>query len=293
MEVRLEEAARAQIATLLAETSAIRDDLDRRADIFRTNRLEELRTRLTHARSRLAILEQEQATVPDPRLLDAVEENDQRLPAEPRLDALVLDHARERVAILQIALGAAQQGVFLGDGYNDAPNAEQRSVELRSEIATLNTRLAEADARLTAVGERADRERLRVNSQIGGDLQSPVTGIFWDVLQADGVNVQRGDPLLRLVDCNSTVVTLSVTERTYNDLAVGQPARFRLAGSSEVHDATVARLAGSGAAAIYQAMAVAPSQQHLERFDVALIVPALRDGGGGQLCHRPDGPCLL
>lgn len=279
MEVRLEEAARAQIAELLAETGAIRDDLNRRADIFRTNRLEELQTRLTHARSRLAILEQEQAAVPDPRLLEAVEEDDQRLPAEPRLDALVLDHARERVAILQIALNAAQQGVFLGDGYNDAPNAEQRSVELRSEIAALNTRLAEADARVTAVGERADRERLRVNSQIGGDLQSPVTGIFWDVLQADGVNVQRGDPLLRIVDCSSTVVTLSVTERTYNDLAVGQPARFRLAGSSEVHDATVARLAGSGAATIYQAMAVAPSQKHLERFDVALIVPALRDGG--------------
>lgn len=116
MEVRLEEAARAQIAELLAETGAIRDDLDRRANIFRTNRLEELRTRLTHARSRLAILEQEQAAVPDPRLLDAVEENDQRLPAEPRLDALALDHARERVAILQIALSAAQQGVFLGDG---------------------------------------------------------------------------------------------------------------------------------------------------------------------------------
>lgn len=281
MEARLEEATRVQIEALLSDTQAIRDTLVARTAIFREERLQELRTRLAHAEARLAILDA-QGAIPDDdqqSLLDAVGDGTDRLPGEPRLDALVLDHARERVAVLQIALRAAEQNVFLGDGYNDAPNAEQRAIELESEIAALQSRLIEAQERSAAVRERADRERLRVNSLTGGDVSSPVTGLLWEVLQANGVNVQRGDPLLRLVDCQGAVVTASVTEGVYNALSIGDAAKFRLAGASSVYDATVARLAGSGAETIYRNLAVAPSQRHLERFDVALIVPQLAQSG--------------
>jgi hypothetical protein len=91
--------------------------------------------------------------------------------------------------------------------------------------------------------------------------------------------VQRGDPLLRLIDCSATLVTLSVTERVYNGLTIGQNAKFRLGGTSDVFDATISRLAGSGAATVYRNLAVAPSQRHLERYDVTLIVPGLREMG--------------
>lgn len=287
MEARLEEATRAQIEALLAETEASRDALLERTQIFRARRLEELRTRLSHAETRLAILEASGAPADEgqERLLDVVEQGTERLPGEPRLDGLVLDHARERVEVLKIALRAAEENVFLGDGYNDSPNAEQRAVELASEIAALQTRLTEAENRVAAVGERVDRERLRVNGLTGGEIRSPVTGLLWEVLEADGVNVQRGDPLLRLLDCQATMVTASVTERVYNSLAVGDAARFRLGGSSTVYDATVARLAGSGAETIYRNLAVAPSQRHLERYDVALIVP--------QLAHLGVEGCMI
>lgn len=281
MEVRLEDAARAQIEALLAETEAVRETLIERTQIFRDRRLEELRARLSHAEARLAILETGGGAVDETQqqILTAVEEGIERLPGELRLDALVLDHARERVEVLRIALQAAEKNVFLGDGYNDAPNAEQRAVELSSEIAALQTRLAEAKERVAALHERVDRERIRVNGLTGGELRSPVTGLLWEVLEANGVNVQRGDPLLRLVDCRATMVTASVTERVYNSLSVGDAARFRLGGSSTVYDATVARLAGSGAETVYRNLAVAPSQRHLERYDVALIVPQLAQLG--------------
>lgn len=281
MEARLEEATRAQIEELVSETKATREALLQRTQIFRKRRLEELRTRLSHAEERLNILEGGNGALgqTQQQLLDAVEADAERLPAEPRLDALILDHARERVEVLSIALRAAEENVFLGDGYNDSPNAEQRAVELTSEIAALQTRLAEAEERVATVSERVDRERLRVNGLSGGDIQSPVTGLLWEELEADGVNIQRGDPLMRLVDCSATLVTASVTERVYNSLAVGDAARFRLGGASTVYDATVARLAGSGAATIYRNLAVAPSQRHLERYDVALIVPQLSQLG--------------
>lgn len=283
MEARLEAAAEAQIAALLSETQSIREDMAEQTRSDRARRLEELREHLSHAEARLTILETGGVTLEneDQQLLDAVAQDADRLPGEPRLDALVLDHARERVDVLRIALRAAEENVFLRDG-NDAG---QRLRELDKDIAILASHLAEAQERSAAVRERADRERIRVNGLTGGDLQAPVDGLFWEVLEADSVTVQRGDPLLRLVDCQATLVTVSVTERVYNGLTVGQAATFRLGGTSEVLDATISRLAGSGAAAVYRSLAVAPSQRHLERYDVALIVPALRQAG-------PEG-CMI
>ncbi|AUH65550.1 HlyD family efflux transporter periplasmic adaptor subunit [Paracoccus zhejiangensis] len=283
MEARLEAAAEAQIAALLSETQSIREHLAEQTRSDRARRLEELREHLSHAEARLTILETGGVTLEneDQQLLDAVAQDADRLPGEPRLDALVLDHARERVDVLRIALRAAEENVFLRDG-NDAG---QRLRELDKDIAILASHLAEAQERSAAVRERADRERIRVNGLTGGDLQAPVDGLFWEVLEADSVTVQRGDPLLRLVDCQATLVTVSVTERVYNGLTVGQAATFRLGGTSEVLDATISRLAGSGAAAVYRSLAVAPSQRHLERYDVALIVPALRQAG-------PEG-CMI
>ncbi|WP_438879389.1 hypothetical protein, partial [Bacillus cereus group sp. Bce036] len=87
-----------------------------------------------------------------------------------------------------IALRAAEENVFLRDG-NDAG---QRLWELDKDIAILASHLAEAQERSAAVRERADRERIRVNGLTGGDLQAPVDGLFWEVLEADSVTVQRG-----------------------------------------------------------------------------------------------------
>ncbi|SIS78488.1 Multidrug resistance efflux pump [Roseivivax lentus] len=279
-DLRMERAfAVAQIASAnaLAEASRdIRASLVERTEIYRTERLAELRTRLDHARRRLEILEG--GDIPDDEeqiLIDGFDEDLARLPFEPLRSELALDHARERVAVLEIAVRAAEQDVFLGDGYNDAPNAEQRAVELDSQIAAYETEKALAERRLAAIDMRLERERVRVTVLAGGVIASPVNGRYWEVLQPDGVAVQRGDPILRMLDCDSTFVTLSVTERVYNGLQVGQAASFRMDGDGRIFDAIIARLAGSGAATIYRNIAVAPSQQHLERYDVAILVPEL------------------
>ncbi|MCA2013548.1 HlyD family efflux transporter periplasmic adaptor subunit [Cereibacter sphaeroides] len=276
MELALAQAETARIEADLTATEAVHTALLHRTAIFHTERLAEIRTRLDHARLRLALLEG--GEVPDAlqqRLADLLDDAGDRLPQEPLITPLVLDHARERVAVLEIALRAAEQGVFLGDGYNDSPNAEQRATELESVLSGLRNALVEAQAREAAYTQRLNRERVRVNGLTGGEIVAPVTGAYWEILEASGVNVQRGDPLLRLVDCGSSIVTLSVTERIYNSLRVGQGATFRLAGNNDVYRGTVARLAGSGAATIYNHLAVAPSERHLERFDVTLLVPAL------------------
>ncbi|MBD3624669.1 MAG: HlyD family efflux transporter periplasmic adaptor subunit [Rhodobacteraceae bacterium] len=276
MEQGFAEAEMARIAADLDSTQSMRESLDDRTATYRAARLDELRTRLDHARLRLSVLEGKDLPEDmDLRAIAAVDDLPDRLPLEPGLEPLILSHARERVEILEIALKAAQAGVFLGDGYNDSPNSEQRATELESVISGLQNSLAETQRRLDAIKTRIQRENLRVNNLTGAEITSPVNGIYWDTLQADGVNVQRGDPILKLLDCDATFVTLSVTERVFNSLRIGEPASFRLTGGEQVFAGTVARLAGAGAKTLYNNLAVAPSEKHLERYDVALLVPGL------------------
>lgn len=269
-----------EIARLTSDEEATRQilsGLEERASVYTQHRVAELEIRLQHARSRLALIEESGDAGDENAAVDAVGGDTEKLPGADRFPALALDHARERVEVLEVALNAAQAGVFLGDGYNDAPNAEQRAVELRSEIAATQTLLAEAQSRQTAVTKRIGQERERVNGLSGGGLTAPVNGLVWEVLAADGEHLERGDPVLKLVDCGSVMVSLSVSESVYNTLAPGQSAEFRPLGGSRVFDATVLRLAGAGAATIYRNLAVAPSRKHLERYDVTLLVSGLKD----------------
>lgn len=190
--------------------------------------------------------------------------------AERRLEA-----AGEEIAVADIELEAAREGVFLGEGYNDAPYSEQRISELVVERNRLETRLAAERARAASIDGRIDAERRRVNRLGSAPVASNVRGRIWAIIAANDERLQRGQEIVRLVDCASTMVTLSVSENVYNTLHVGQSAEFRMNGERETFEGTILRLAGSGAATIYQHLAVAPSERHLQRFDVALKVPGL------------------
>ncbi|VVT04822.1 HlyD family efflux transporter periplasmic adaptor subunit [Rhizobium sp. EC-SD404] len=196
-----------------------------------------------------------------------------------------IDNAREQATAIEIALQSAQRGTFLGDGYNDAPYSEQRISELSLRVQELDAELVAQEKLGAALDQRIEAERRRVNRLNSNALAANVNGLLWDRSAIDGETVQRGESVLRLVDCDSAFVTLSVTENVYNRLAVGTPARFALGGSNIVLDGTITRLAGSGARTVYDSLAIAPSERHLERFDVALLVPALRSD--------PDLRCLI
>jgi len=200
-----------------------------------------------------------------------------RARAASRVAERELEAARSEISVAEIDLAAARSGIFLGEGYNDAPYSEQRISELGVESRRLASHFAQERDRSAALEERIAAERRRVNRLSSSEIKANVRGRLWTVLSADGERLQRGQDVLRLVDCDSTMVTLSVAESVYNRLKVGDSASFRMDGDSRVFQGTVLRLAGSGAATIYQNLAVAPSEKHLERYDVALKLPGLSE----------------
>ena len=105
--------------------------------------------------------------------------------------------------------------MFLGDGYNDAPYSEQRRNELETSHEALLAGLIQASARLDTIAARIGVERQRTTTLGSAALLSTVDGQVWEVLAANGETVQRGQEVLRLMDCGESMVTVSVTESTY------------------------------------------------------------------------------
>ncbi len=252
-----------RLEALATETRRVYTALQRRSARFTERQIAALELRLAHARDRLRLLGIE-AAAGNPASAMAGDAGTARQ-----------SRALEEVDLLENALAAAEDGVFIGEGYNDAPNAEQRRVELRTVLDGLQADLQAAGARLEALAGRVTAEQVAVNRVSAADIRSTVDGQIWEVLAADGERLQQGEAVLRLLDCESLVVTLSVTENVYNRLSVRDTGTFRLAGGGETYPGTIGRLAGSGAATIYRHLAIAPSQRHLERYDVTLNVPGL------------------
>ena len=284
-------------AERLTETSAGLGDaieaLLTRANDYRRERIAQLRAQIDGAEAsaraaeaklryaRLGLDRSNRLSDQGVRTGEALEES-RSLAEVAELD---LASAQETVRVARINLTAAERGIFLGDGYNDAPYSEQRVSELQVEREQLQLTAAAQANVLKSLEVRIRAEQVRVNRLRSASLQANVTGLLWDYLSISGETVQRGQDLIRLVDCQSTIVTLSVSESVYNRITLGSSAKFRMNGSDRLLSGVVTRVAGSGASTVYENLAIAPSQKHLERYDVTLDVPALR--------QEPELRCLI
>ncbi|MBC8048573.1 MAG: HlyD family efflux transporter periplasmic adaptor subunit, partial [Chitinophagales bacterium] len=191
-----------------------------------------------------------------------------------------IEVAEQKVAYLNVELESARNGTFLGDSYNDAPYSTQR-------IRELDLRLDEIDAELDYLQERQkqlqgqiNEENIRLSRMTGAEIASPASGLVWDYRAESGETVQRGQELLRVVDCDTVIVSASVSERLYNRLKTGDAAQFRLLGENVVYNATITRLAGSGAQTRYENFAIGATPEHLTRYDVTLSSSSFREKGG-------------
>lgn len=196
-----------------------------------------------------------------------------------------LESSKQRGSYFETELNSARAGVFIGDSYNDVPFSMQRIRELDLRLAELSVDEQQIEARLANYEQQIDAERVRVNGLTSTTLNARVPAMTWDFLVDDGEYARRGQDLVKLVDCTSLVVTASVSESLYDSLASGAPVQFRLFGDDRIFNGTITRLGGSGASQLYANLAVGPSPQHLQRFDVTVVVP--------DLGRQPDLACAI
>jgi multidrug resistance efflux pump len=262
---------------------AARVDYQRQADSYLSGRVEQIQARLSEANTALeaalARLRESEATYRRSAELgrngyqSQAELNRSRSSAE--VGTQDVQATRDRIRYLTIELESAKRGTFIGEAYSDAPYSQQRVQEMTFLLGEAMVDSNDRTERLDALRKQINEERLRLNRFTDAKIEAPVSGILWELMSGGGEYVRKAQDVLRLVDCTSSVVTASVREAVYNRLKVGDAAQFRLTGEARTFQATVVRLAGSGASTVYRTLAIGPSEEHLKRFDVTLVAPSL------------------
>lgn len=175
--------------------------------------------------------------------------------AQAEADSATALAARRRLAARVVDLTAAREGVFLGASYNDAPYSLQEARRLALQIAEARIKLTSARRSVAQLKSlrKAARKRLLVRSR--AVLRVPVTGQLWVAQAFSREYVSKGQDLYSVVDCSSAVVTASASRGDYNELWLGEPVRFRVAGTTRRYSGRIINLGASGSKGVY---AIAP-----------------------------------
>ena len=200
---------------------------------------------------------------------------------EQKVASATLAALERRLQATEIELAAARKGVFVNDGFNDVPRSSQRASELGQLIAEVQVTIAEQDRRLTSLRSQIDEEADRYRMMSVAVMTSPTDGQVWENLTSPGEDIRRGQELMKVLDCNATVVTAAVSEANFNKLQIGSKASFRLRGEAEELPGRVIGL--HGLASTSANLAINQATLAREPYHVTIEVPALATGKNCQI----------
>ena len=184
-----------------------------------------------------------------------------------------ISQLRARRKAAEIGLASARQGTFIMDGFNDTPQSAQRSLDVEVELADVQARLTGTTRELATVKQDLIKEQQRDRELSTAVIRANISGRVWEVMTAPGEHVNAGQVLMRLLDCSGTIVTASVSERTFQKLKIGQHATFRPSDGGQAVRGWVVGL--SGLAAVMSNDAIQSKALTSEPYHVTLKFPEL------------------
>src|ERR1700736_6077013 len=273
------EREREALSRRLADLERARADADAQAEAFRLGRVRQNELRVEEARAGVAAAtaRESEATAAASRgaalhtrgyMADAAYERVMHAHQVAQQDTIAV---RKRLDALTVELAAARNGTYLGDNYNDVPSSFQRARELTVRIEETQATLDQLARKQETLAAELAAEQKRLTARSTAPLSAPIDGNLWTVQAASGEYVRKGQELFTVLDCSTVVVTAAVSERDYNELRLGDPVRFRVAGSGREYAGTVSKL---GLTSTGRSFAIAPEERHHQ---VVVQLADLRD----------------
>src|ERR1700676_5581775 len=267
------------LARRVVDLQQARSDAEAQAEAYRVGRVRQDELHVEEARASLsaAVARESDANAAEGRgaalhahgyVADAAYERAQHAREVAQQDTIA---ARKRLEAFTVELDAARKGTYLGDNYNDVPSSFQRARELTVRIEETQATLDQLVRKEETLTTQLAAEQKRLAARSTAPLAAPIDGNLWTVQAASGEHVRRGQELFTVLDCSTVVVTASVSERDYNELRLGDPVRFRVAGSGREHSGTVSKL---GLTSTGRSFAIAPEERHHQ---VVVQLADLRD----------------
>jgi multidrug resistance efflux pump len=251
------------------------------AESFRVGRMAQLKSRMAETQSEISAAtarhEEAQQTLERAQSLSEAGTGTLVTLERAQRDATVAKRTLEALGhrrnTLNVELTALGKGVFVGDSYNDRPQSLQRADDVTLRLNEIAADISQRQTRLASVRTELAEERGRYARRSMAALVAPTRGSVWEVMTAPGEQVVLGQDLVRLLDCSGLVVTATVGETAYNNLHVGQAARFRFRGESTDYQGRVISLTGVATAPAN--LAIQPAALAKEPYRVTVAVPEL------------------
>jgi multidrug resistance efflux pump len=153
----------------------------------------------------------------------------------------------ERLSRLQTELVAAEQGVSLRDGANDAPYSVQQQDRLFMRRQELETKMLEETLQAEQIAAEMTQERERIDRLSQFEVALPANHVVWSVAASPGSTVSEGQTVFDLASCSRRFVAVELPEREFERITVGAPASIRLLGGSDWVEGRVRQVRGSAA----------------------------------------------
>ncbi len=189
---------------------------------------------------------------------------------------------RDRIGI---EASAADAGLFIQDGWSDAPYSQQRLDEIDLRLAALDAdRRRAAGERTTLAAQIAAEEQL-ISTRESFQPAAPSAGVIWRQSGAVGETVVPGDVLVQLVDCSARFVEVALPERHFGVIVPGALATIQLKGGGAPVTARVSAILGAGAKFDHPRLAASVPEGKPGQ------LRALVDLGGAALDDEPGAFC--
>lgn len=144
-----------------------------------------------------------------------------------------------KLRAVEVQRRAAASGVFISDGYNDAPYAEQQADRLILQRQMLEKTLSDANAHYT-------QATLRLRDAVArAHYRAPAGMMVWSSVSSTGAAIRAGEPVLDLVDCRRRFVQVALPESKAESIRPGSPASVRLIGGSAWMTGEVVNITGA------------------------------------------------
>jgi multidrug resistance efflux pump len=274
---------RAALARAQLDEITVRDrELAERTSVFRTASIERLDHEIEETRAERA------GCLAEARLRHDVGERLDKLikegiaSANHSADALAArastaarcQVAEARVSRLEVERAAAQKGVFLRDGENDAPYSQQQRDRLMLRRQELEGEVLQQTARRTQLAGEIAEEKSRVEHASRYDLPLPPRHVVWSVAASPGSAVTEGQSVLDLANCSRRFVAVELPERDFEKIKAGDSADVRLVGGSGWIEGRVQQVRGSAARADERLLAAQVSAPNPGSISVEVVLPA-------------------
>ncbi len=182
----------------------------------------------------------------------------------------------------RVEVAAVRRGIMVEAGDNsDVAYSLQRMGEIDLRLAGLAREQAEAEAQAAAAqmnyGPTAVHDKLLSEAR----MLAPASGELWKWYAANGEQIGAGERVAELVDCRESFLLASFPQDRVPAIAVGAPARCRLAGQQTEHEARVAAIDAEQPASDEPKLAARPIKQNESPAVLVLLVldPADRSRG--------------